>query len=163
MADSSTRKLAVTANAGQRRRKRSNGGSLLSKHLFGGCGEQLRVFLCCLCKCHREEFVDGLVGWLLRLVGSSASVVQLNNAFKVIYPKKIKKILSGLRRARHHIQTHQNIFIWINTCTDLTNSLTILSFSHAYVGQDYSIQKNVGKISLEQIDSVSSSDWRVLQ
>lgn len=45
----------------------------------------------------------------------------------------------------------------------LTNSLTILSFSHAYVGQDYSIQKNVGKISLEQIDSVSSSDWRVLQ
>lgn len=31
-------------------------------------------------------------------------------------------------------------------------------FSHAYVGQDYSIQKNVGKISLEQIDSVSCSD-----
>ncbi|XP_053292996.1 DNA primase large subunit [Pleuronectes platessa] len=27
--------------------------------------------------------------------------------------------------------------------------------SHAYVGQDYSIQKNVGKISLEQIDSLS--------
>lgn len=40
----------------------------------------------------------------------------------------------------------------------LTNFRTILSFSHAYVGQDYSIQKNVGKISLEQIDSVSSSD-----
>lgn len=85
MVDSSTRKLVVTANAGQRQRKRSNGGSLLSKHLFGGSGEQLRGFLCCLCKCHREEFVDGLVGWLLRLVGSSASVVQLNNAFKVIY------------------------------------------------------------------------------
>lgn len=37
-------------------------------------------------------------------------------------------------------------------------------FSHAYVGQDYSIQKNVGKISLEQIDSVSCSDhdhWKV--
>lgn len=31
----------------------------------------------------------------------------------------------------------------------------IFFFSHAYVGQDYSIQKNVGKISLEQIDSVS--------
>ena len=31
-------------------------------------------------------------------------------------------------------------------------------FSHAYVGQDYSIQKNVGKISLEQIDSVSCFD-----
>lgn len=30
--------------------------------------------------------------------------------------------------------------------------------SHAYVGQDYSIQKNVGKISLEQIDSVSCTD-----
>uniref|UniRef100_A0A7N6B727 DNA primase large subunit n=1 Tax=Anabas testudineus TaxID=64144 RepID=A0A7N6B727_ANATE len=29
--------------------------------------------------------------------------------------------------------------------------------SHAYVGQDYSIQKNVGKISLEQIDSVRKS------
>ncbi|KAJ8386337.1 hypothetical protein AAFF_G00174340 [Aldrovandia affinis] len=27
--------------------------------------------------------------------------------------------------------------------------------SHAYVGQDYSIQKNVGKISLEQIDQLS--------
>lgn len=27
--------------------------------------------------------------------------------------------------------------------------------SHAYVGQDYSIQKNVGKISLDQIDSLS--------
>lgn len=31
-------------------------------------------------------------------------------------------------------------------------------FSHAYVGQDYSMQKNVGKISLEQIDSVSCID-----
>lgn len=30
-----------------------------------------------------------------------------------------------------------------------------LVISHAYVGQDYSVQKNVGKISLEQIDSVS--------
>uniref|UniRef100_A0A8C7WMW1 DNA primase large subunit n=1 Tax=Oryzias sinensis TaxID=183150 RepID=A0A8C7WMW1_9TELE len=29
--------------------------------------------------------------------------------------------------------------------------------SHAYLGQDYSIQKNVGKISLEQIDSVRKS------
>lgn len=38
-------------------------------------------------------------------------------------------------------------------------SICILSyFSHAYVGQDYSIQKNVGKISLEQIDSVSCFD-----
>ncbi|KAJ8250377.1 hypothetical protein COCON_G00222990 [Conger conger] len=27
--------------------------------------------------------------------------------------------------------------------------------SHAYVGQDYSVQKNVGKISLEQIDSLA--------
>ncbi|XP_028676335.1 DNA primase large subunit [Erpetoichthys calabaricus] len=27
--------------------------------------------------------------------------------------------------------------------------------SHAYVGQDYSIQKNIGKISLEQIDNLS--------
>ncbi|KAJ8248176.1 hypothetical protein GJAV_G00239180 [Gymnothorax javanicus] len=27
--------------------------------------------------------------------------------------------------------------------------------SHAYVGQDYSVQRNVGKISLEQIDSLS--------
>lgn len=43
---------------------------------------------CCLCKCQREEFVDGLVGWLLGLVGSSASVVQLNNVFKVIYLRK---------------------------------------------------------------------------
>lgn len=34
-------------------------------------------------------------------------------------------------------------------------------FSHAYVGQDYSIQKNVGKISLEQIDSVSCTDHRL--
>lgn len=33
--------------------------------------------------------------------------------------------------------------------------------SHAYVGQDYSIQKNVGKISLEQIDSVSCTDHRL--
>ncbi|XP_026164251.1 DNA primase large subunit [Mastacembelus armatus] len=31
--------------------------------------------------------------------------------------------------------------------------------SHAYVGQDYSIQKNVGKISLEQIDSLSGKSF----
>lgn len=31
-------------------------------------------------------------------------------------------------------------------------------FSHAYVGQDYSIQKNVGRISLEQVDSVSHTE-----
>lgn len=31
--------------------------------------------------------------------------------------------------------------------------------SHAYVGQDYSIQKNVGKISLEQIDSFSGKSF----
>lgn len=65
---------------------------MLSKHLFGGSGEQLRVLLCFLCECRREEFVDGLVGWLLRLVGCSASVVQLNNVFKVIYLKKKKNI-----------------------------------------------------------------------
>lgn len=29
-------------------------------------------------------------------------------------------------------------------------------FSNFYTGQDYSIQGNVGKISLDQIDSVSS-------
>lgn len=29
------------------------------------------------------------------------------------------------------------------------------------MGQDYSIQKNVGKISLEQIDSVSCTDHRL--
>ncbi|KAM9848200.1 DNA primase large subunit [Aulostomus maculatus] len=31
--------------------------------------------------------------------------------------------------------------------------------SHAYVGQDYSIQKNVGKVSLEQIDSLSGKSF----
>ncbi|KAG1927144.1 DNA primase large subunit [Pimephales promelas] len=31
--------------------------------------------------------------------------------------------------------------------------------SHAYVGQDYSIQKNIGKISLEQIDSLSGKSF----
>uniref|UniRef100_A0A1A8EWW6 DNA primase large subunit n=1 Tax=Nothobranchius korthausae TaxID=1143690 RepID=A0A1A8EWW6_9TELE len=31
--------------------------------------------------------------------------------------------------------------------------------SHAYLGQDYSIQKNVGKISLEQIDSLSGKSF----
>ncbi|XP_029377313.1 DNA primase large subunit [Echeneis naucrates] len=31
--------------------------------------------------------------------------------------------------------------------------------SHAYVGQDYSFQKNVGKISLEQIDSLSGKSY----
>ncbi|KAM3863061.1 DNA primase large subunit [Diretmus argenteus] len=31
--------------------------------------------------------------------------------------------------------------------------------SHAYVGQDYSIQKSVGKISLEQIDSLSAKSF----
>lgn len=31
--------------------------------------------------------------------------------------------------------------------------------SHAYVGQDYSIQKNVGKISLDQIDSLSTKSF----
>ncbi|XP_018604760.1 DNA primase large subunit [Scleropages formosus] len=31
--------------------------------------------------------------------------------------------------------------------------------SHAYVGQDYSIQKNIGKISLEQIDSLSTKSF----
>ncbi|XP_072246490.1 DNA primase large subunit [Leuresthes tenuis] len=31
--------------------------------------------------------------------------------------------------------------------------------SHAYVGQDYSTQKNVGKISLEQIDSLSGKSF----
>uniref|UniRef100_A0AAY4DXL0 DNA primase large subunit n=1 Tax=Denticeps clupeoides TaxID=299321 RepID=A0AAY4DXL0_9TELE len=31
--------------------------------------------------------------------------------------------------------------------------------SHAYVGQDYSIQKNVGKISLEQIDPLSTKSF----
>ncbi|XP_036403246.1 DNA primase large subunit [Megalops cyprinoides] len=31
--------------------------------------------------------------------------------------------------------------------------------SHAYVGQDYSIQKNVGKISLEQIDPLSAKSF----
>ncbi|XP_029926794.1 DNA primase large subunit [Myripristis murdjan] len=31
--------------------------------------------------------------------------------------------------------------------------------SHAYVGQDYSIQKSVGKISLEQIDSLSVKSY----
>lgn len=31
--------------------------------------------------------------------------------------------------------------------------------SHAYVGQDYSIQKNIGKISLEQIDPLSTKSF----
>ncbi|XP_047460062.1 DNA primase large subunit [Mugil cephalus] len=31
--------------------------------------------------------------------------------------------------------------------------------SHAYVGQDYSMQKNVGKISLEQIDSLAGKSF----
>ncbi|KAL4640910.1 DNA primase large subunit [Arapaima gigas] len=31
--------------------------------------------------------------------------------------------------------------------------------SHAYVGQDYSIQKNIGKISLEQIDLLSTKSF----
>uniref|UniRef100_A0A3Q3W1N1 DNA primase large subunit n=1 Tax=Mola mola TaxID=94237 RepID=A0A3Q3W1N1_MOLML len=31
--------------------------------------------------------------------------------------------------------------------------------SHAYVGQDYSIQKNIGKISLDQIDSLSGKSF----
>ncbi|KAG7276964.1 hypothetical protein CRUP_016454 [Coryphaenoides rupestris] len=31
--------------------------------------------------------------------------------------------------------------------------------SHAYVGQDYSIQKSVGKISLEQLDSLSEKSF----
>ncbi|XP_046884567.1 DNA primase large subunit [Hypomesus transpacificus] len=31
--------------------------------------------------------------------------------------------------------------------------------SHAYVGQDYSIQKNIGRISLEQIDPLSSRSF----
>nr|XP_006000604.2 PREDICTED: DNA primase large subunit [Latimeria chalumnae] len=31
--------------------------------------------------------------------------------------------------------------------------------SHAYVGQDYSVQKNVGKISLEQIDALSAKSF----
>lgn len=31
--------------------------------------------------------------------------------------------------------------------------------SHAYVGQDYSVQKNIGKISLEQIDPLSSKSF----
>ncbi|XP_061646273.1 DNA primase large subunit isoform X2 [Phyllopteryx taeniolatus] len=31
--------------------------------------------------------------------------------------------------------------------------------SHSYLGQDYSIQKNVGKISLEQIDSLSGKSF----
>ncbi|KAG7252362.1 hypothetical protein CRUP_005758, partial [Coryphaenoides rupestris] len=30
---------------------------------------------------------------------------------------------------------------------------------HAYVGQDYSIQKSVGKISLEQLDSLSEKSF----
>ncbi|MGH0140241.1 UNVERIFIED_CONTAM: hypothetical protein FKN15_023068 [Acipenser sinensis] len=34
-----------------------------------------------------------------------------------------------------------------------------LSPSHAYVGQDYSIQKNIGKISLEQIDPFSTKSY----
>lgn len=33
--------------------------------------------------------------------------------------------------------------------------LFALFFSHSYVGPDYSVQKNTGKISLEQIDTVS--------
>ncbi|XP_036430322.1 DNA primase large subunit [Colossoma macropomum] len=31
--------------------------------------------------------------------------------------------------------------------------------SHAYVGQDYSIQKNIGKVSLEQIDALSAKSF----
>ncbi|GAA6101469.1 DNA primase large subunit isoform X1 [Tachysurus ichikawai] len=31
--------------------------------------------------------------------------------------------------------------------------------SHAYVGQDYSIQKNIGKVSLEQIDPLSTKSF----
>ncbi|XP_017320524.1 DNA primase large subunit [Ictalurus punctatus] len=31
--------------------------------------------------------------------------------------------------------------------------------SHAYVGQDYSIQKNIGKVSLEQIDPLSAKSF----
>lgn len=31
----------------------------------------------------------------------------------------------------------------------------LLFFSHSYVGPDYSVQKNTGKISLDQIDAVS--------
>ncbi|CAG09433.1 unnamed protein product, partial [Tetraodon nigroviridis] len=31
--------------------------------------------------------------------------------------------------------------------------------SHAYVGQDYSVQKNVGRISLEQVDSLSGKSF----
>uniref|UniRef100_UPI00398E73E3 DNA primase large subunit n=1 Tax=Pristiophorus japonicus TaxID=55135 RepID=UPI00398E73E3 len=31
--------------------------------------------------------------------------------------------------------------------------------SHAYIGQDYSVQRNVGKISLEQIDSLATKSY----
>ncbi|KAI7805185.1 putative DNA primase large subunit [Triplophysa rosa] len=34
-----------------------------------------------------------------------------------------------------------------------------LCCSHAYVGQDYSIQKNIGKISLEQIDALAAKSF----
>lgn len=60
---------------------------MLSKRLFGGSGEQLRVFGVVFVNA-TEEFVHGLVGWLLRLDGSSASVVQLNDIFSVDYLKK---------------------------------------------------------------------------
>lgn len=33
--------------------------------------------------------------------------------------------------------------------------LLALFFSHSYVGPDYSVQKNTGKIALEHIDAVS--------
>ncbi|XP_078069724.1 DNA primase large subunit [Mustelus asterias] len=33
------------------------------------------------------------------------------------------------------------------------------NLSHAYVGQNYSIQKNVGKISLEQVDSLAAKSY----
>ncbi|NXN88705.1 PRI2 primase, partial [Bombycilla garrulus] len=65
-------------------------------------------------------------------------VIVLNN-----YRTKLSKALALTARSLPSIQSDERL-------QPLLNHL-----SHSYVGPDYSIQKNAGKISLEQIDSLS--------
>ncbi|GCB72422.1 hypothetical protein scyTo_0006297 [Scyliorhinus torazame] len=63
------------------------------------------------------------------------------------FRQRLSKSLALASRALPVVQSDERL-------QPLLNNL-----SHAYVGQDYSIQKNVGKISLEQIDGLAAKSY----
>ncbi|XP_037321408.2 DNA primase large subunit [Pungitius pungitius] len=129
--------------------------------------------------------VEEKIGLKNKLINSSYTVSAITVEQEIFYKVPFQDALDLVRARKVYLQAgyvyipHMDIVtIVLNDFrTRLSKSLALTArslpavhsderlqpllnhLSHAYVGQDYSIQKNVGKISLDQIDSLSGKSF----